>query len=220
MCADCLADVVYMMDSSISINTNAASNWALAQTFVDLVIQNLPFGAGGALHGVVQYGNVAYNQFFLGAYTTNKQALTDAIDALTYYTDQQQTNTQSAINRMWTDQFIVAMGDRPNAPNYGIVITDGQADIFTQNTIPESLLAKNVDFVIAVGLGTNVNGFELQAVSSWQLTGGNTSWTLLPNINSLATAVPYVVNKICLGESLANTSTNTASICCFNESKR
>jgi collagen type VI alpha len=172
VCADCLADVVYMMDSSISINTNAPGNWALAQTFVDLIIQNLPFGAGGALHGVVQYGNVAYNQFFLGAYTTNKQALTDAIDALTYYTDQQQTNTQSAINRMWTDQFIVAMGDRPNVPNYGIVITDGQADIFTQNTIPESLLAKNVDFVIAVGLGTNVNGFELQAVSSWQLTGG------------------------------------------------
>ncbi len=118
----CLADVVYMLDASVSINTNSPSNFQLAQTFVDLVIQNLQFGAGGALHGLVQYGNVAFNQFYLGAYTTNKQTLTDAVDALLYYTDSQQTNTQSAINRMWSDQFIVSMGDRPNVPNYGMNI--------------------------------------------------------------------------------------------------
>ena len=169
------------------------------QNFIDLVIQNLFFGSNGALHGYVQYGNIANNQFFLGAYTTDKQALLDAADNVQYLTDNQQSNTQSGLNRMATDQFIVPMGDRPRAPNYAIVLYDGESNIFRENTVPEAMLAQSFgDNIIAIGVGTNAEPFEIQTISS-PLQRTDITLNFLSSFDALSTVVPFVVNKICQG---------------------
>ena len=48
-----------------------------------------------------------------------------------------------------------ANGDRPNAPNVAIVLTDGVSNLNSERTIPEAIAAKKADihmFVIGIGL--------------------------------------------------------------------
>lgn len=68
--------------------------------FINLMVESLEFGALGALHSMVQFGNLAYNRWFLDTYTTSKRALLDAVGTIAYFTDNQQTNTQAALNKV------------------------------------------------------------------------------------------------------------------------
>ena len=199
VCVACLADIVYVLDTSGSINAANPDNYRLMQNFINLVIQNLEFGVNGAYHGLVQFGNLAYNRFFLGTFT-NKQDLVDGVAQVAYFTDNQQTNTQSALNKMTYDQFQLAMGDRPNVPNYAIVLTDGRSNVFPENTVPTAQLAKDQGtYIYAIGIGPDTDINELRDISS-PPQQFNISWSSLPTFDLLRSQVSTVVNRICQGE--------------------
>ena len=58
-------------------------------------------------------------------------------------------------------------GDRPEAKNIAILVTDGNANIKRNVTIQNAIDSRNQGiFVAAVGVGTQVDLFELDAIAS------------------------------------------------------
>jgi hypothetical protein len=100
VCAACLADVAWVLDTSGSINIANPDNFNLMLNFINLLVQSIEFGANGAIHSLVQFGNLAYNRWYLNTYTKSKRELLDAVGTIAYFNDNQQTNTQSALNKV------------------------------------------------------------------------------------------------------------------------
>ena len=52
------------------------------------------------------------------------------------------TNTAEALRLLYTEMFTPFNGDRVDVPNYAIVITDGESNINSENTLPEAIAAR------------------------------------------------------------------------------
>ena len=58
-------------------------------------------------------------------------------------------------------------GDRSNAPNVAVVITDGESNVKQKMTIPEAKKVHNAGIiVIAVGISNNISVPELKGIAS------------------------------------------------------
>jgi hypothetical protein len=105
----------------------------------------------------------------------------------------------SLLIQVYADQFTAMKGDRPNAPNYCLVLTDGQSNVLNSNTIPASNLVKsNGAYVIAIGIGSAVDTNELAAISS-PPNALNVSWGIVPTFDALRAIVPNIVDRVCQG---------------------
>ena len=80
-----------------------------------------------------RFSLTADNQFFLNTYRS-KGNLISRIRSTPYAGSF--TNTAGGIRLALDDQFQPSVGDRPNAKNIMIVITDGASNIGSANTIP------------------------------------------------------------------------------------
>ena len=60
------------------------------------------------------------------------------------------TNTAVMLNKIRTEMFIEANGDRPDVQNQAIIITDGKATISPEMVIPEGIFAKGAGIHIMV----------------------------------------------------------------------
>ena len=88
-------------------------------------------------------------------------------------------------------------GDRDNALNYAIMITDGNSNINSDNTIPQAIDARvNGIHLIVIAVGTDVNRIELDAMAS---EPKNANIHTLNSINDLMTIRDQIVNSICDG---------------------
>ena len=97
--------------------------------------------------------------------TMNATALGDVIRNTTW--KDQNTNTSGALWYMWDIMFSVAAGDRLQAPNVGIVITDGASNYDENLTLPTALVAKDKGItLISLGIGTDVDYNELLGIAS------------------------------------------------------
>ena len=119
-------DLVFLLDSSGSINKTASAsgryeNWDLSLNFLKGIVDRVDVGGRWRI-GLVLFGNQARNHFFLNSFN-NSADIKDAI-LRTPFLDQF-TNTSGAIRTARTQQFVRARGDRPNAPNVILILTDG-----------------------------------------------------------------------------------------------
>jgi Mg-chelatase subunit ChlD len=89
-------------------------------------------------------------------------------------------------------------GDRPNAPNIVILITDGNAGIDTQNTIGNAvLLRQRGAFIVVVSIGSDANTYVLRSIASEP-----TSQTIIYSISytNLLNVVNSVYNLTVFGK--------------------
>ena len=89
--------------------------------------------------GLVYWSNQGYVGYHLNAYNT-RQDVVQATYRIPFLGDR--TNTTSALEIMRLQMFRSENGDRSEAPNVGVVLTDGHSNIYPELTIPSAIRAK------------------------------------------------------------------------------
>ena len=155
-------DVGFILDGSGSINDAGPSNWDHLLFFINDIISQLP--EQGTQVGVVVFSRMAELRIRLNDYH-NRDMLLDAVRQLTYPgTD---TYTSAGLHVARTQLFSERYGDRVNASNVAVLITDGVSTIYPENTIPNAQgLHRDGIRVICVGIGDGICEDEISGISS------------------------------------------------------
>ncbi|KAJ8319985.1 hypothetical protein KUTeg_001572 [Tegillarca granosa] len=151
-CQECglaKVDLVFVLDSSTSVGQD---NYNKMMNFLKDFLTNADIDSGSIRVGVVSYSTGVHVEFQLNDYTTQQEVF-DAIDNIPYRYGS--TNTADGLLRMHSQMFTARNGDRDDAPNIAIVITDGVSNINSRRTIPEADRAKEKGihvYIIGIGL--------------------------------------------------------------------
>ena len=145
-CSALKADILFILDSSTSVGP---SNFILEKQFMWNFINSLPIGQKATQVGELTF-STPVSSFHLNRYTT-KSELVRAISTLSYMYGH--THTEKALHEARTNIFRPWNGDRPDAPNIIIILTDGKSTDRTQTMIEASLLRLTGTRIISVGLG-------------------------------------------------------------------
>ena len=78
-----LGDIVFVIDSSGSINDRDPGNWDRMKSFTKNIVNRLQVGPFDAQIGIVKYSTKAYIEFPLDSYLTNNE-VNRAIDNMRY----------------------------------------------------------------------------------------------------------------------------------------
>lgn len=140
------------------------------------------------------FGNHGIVRFFLTNYTS-KGDIERAIRSIP--AGNGQTNTYEGLQKMRRDIFNEDNGDRPEVPNVGIVITDGESNINDWLTVDEAERARNEGIkLFSVGVTNDVNEQELKAISSYPQEENRNYWKT-PNFTSLNTIIESLQRETC-----------------------
>ena len=185
-----------MLDSSGSINDIAPGNWQRVKDFVSTLITALDIQSDAIRTGLVKYSSQAINEFYLDTYT-DKAEMLKHVNRMTYMGNK--TNTALGLEFMTRDHFSGYHGDRANAPNVAVVITDGASTLNAARTIPNAVQAReNGITIIAVGITDLIDVDELRLMSS-EPQKENENWFRTPNFHQLSSMVQSISNSVCSG---------------------
>lgn len=156
--------MVFVVDQSGSIAFAGPDNWDIMLNFMADIVEDLGVGDDLSRFGFVKFSTNAENEFYLNTYN-NVANVQNAILNAQY--EGGDTNTAEAINFMHNQQFISSRGDRSDAINVAIVITDGASRVNPEDTIPEaeSAQADGIE-IVAIGISDGVNTDEIRGISS------------------------------------------------------
>lgn len=189
-------DIIFLLDSSGSIrDTNPADgsydNWALMLNFVRNLVDQLNIGENETHVAVVSFSQTARTIFHLDTYY-DKTLLKNAITNIPYVGG---LTGIAAAFRLALDEF--AVGDRPDAPNVAILITDGSSNVDLQRTFPDAQSAKNAGIqVFCVGITSDISVPTVQKISSLPQQQ-NVNYWLVPNELALNSFVSPIMTEIC-----------------------
>lgn len=154
-------DIAFVLDASGSIRSERFP--IVIQTVISIVEQ-MQVSLNDTRIAAVSYSDDYVHQFFLNTYST-KQDVQLAFSRIKFIGGR--TNTASGLEYMKDQLFTAANGDRADAPNFAIVLSDGNSNINQQNTIPMAVQSRNKGInMIAFAVGTDVNLFELRNIAS------------------------------------------------------
>jgi Mg-chelatase subunit ChlD len=159
-------DIVFILDSSGSIEEDDPGNWDLLKSFIVDAAAQLGVSSDGAHVGLVQFSNNAELIFRLDECTDSDCVRNVVQDPARLKYIGGTTNIADGL-RITRTQILGQAGDRPNVPNMVVLITDGEANEETASTIPEAQLLKQaVEHLYVVGITKQINEDELRLVSS------------------------------------------------------
>lgn len=132
-------------------------------TFAKNFLSEASIDSGGVRVGLLVYSTKVHIQFHLNEYSSKNQVFA-AIDRIEYrYGD---TNTAAALKALRTEMFTSEHGDRTEAPNVALVLTDGVSNIDSKRTVAEAIRAQSSDIhIYAIGIGL-ADLTELQKIAS------------------------------------------------------
>jgi collagen type VI alpha len=187
-------DIVFILDASGSIRNE---RFPKVIDFVISIIEEFQVSQQDTRIAAVSYSDNYAAQFNLNTYNT-KQDVQLALRRIPFIGGR--TNTASGIRYMTNTIFTAANGDRPDAPNYAFILSDGNSNINMADTIPAAIDARQRGTtLIPFAVGTDVNLFELRNIASepysrtiWSVQ----SWKDFPSIkDSMINAVCDSVNE-------------------------
>jgi len=199
ICTEGKADLVFIVDSSGSIrDTNPSDggydNWQLILKFMQNFVRNIPVASDQFRIGLIKYSDTAQNVFYLNRYN-NRNDVINAIAALDY--EGYNTNTADAISKMYNEQFTSTNGDRSDARNIAIVITDGESTINQGSTIPNAEEARRRGIqMFSVGITDQAKEQELRQISS-QPQELNKNYYMSADFVSLNEILETIVGEAC-----------------------
>lgn len=159
-CEKTVADIVFLLDESGSVTSD---NFPVVKNFVIDVIQSLKIGRNNVRVGVYTFSTIVRRKFYLNEHF-DKRRLQEAIKRIPYYGGG--TNTHLALETLRISAFKEENGDRKNAPNIAIIITDGQSSNKTLTILESSRLKKENVVMFSIGIGNNLRELELKAMAS------------------------------------------------------
>lgn len=197
----CRIDLVFLLASSFR---DTAATWTNMINFVTGVVNRLRVGPGAVQVGLVTYGTLGINQFYLSGSTSRAAVLSSIQSIPAFSTLASFNNLTDALGQALNVQFTFARGDRPSIPNVVVVLTGQQADQGSATTLSQAQLLKNAGIQIYGIAVNNPNvATEISAVvSSPNQLNSNyyylTSDTLLPSFAS--TAFNFLCPSGCAGQ--------------------
>ncbi|KAK2189964.1 hypothetical protein NP493_92g03037 [Ridgeia piscesae] len=169
-CTELRGDLVFMLDASGSIgekspvNESELFNWFLLQDFVVAVVERLTVATNMTRVAVIRYADDATVIFTLNRFHRADDVIKE-IKNLVYVAGK--TNISGALASARTEVFQPKLGDRPGVRNIGIIITDGEATVDANNTLPEADRVKRDGVrMFAIGITEFVRKSELEAIAS------------------------------------------------------
>ena len=150
--------------------------------------------------GLVTYGDSARVRFHLNSYKFKEDVL-QAIESTDF--SRGRTATADALNQMRMNMFVQSRGDRPDVPNFAIVVTDGQSNVNPEDTIPEAIQARIEGIhIMAVTVMPEGPNLEIKGIAS---DPDEYNMFNVQNFNDLSDMVSNLVGGVCNGKS-ADTS--------------
>ena len=124
------ADIAFVLDSSGSVRISDSRGWQRIRAFVRKVVESLDISRTGYRVAIVLFSTNVRVAFHLNRHF-NKGNMLWAIDNLPY--DGGNTNTPEALRWLYKNVFIASRGDRADAANIAILITDGLPNRFDES---------------------------------------------------------------------------------------
>ncbi|KAI8494655.1 hypothetical protein Bbelb_278810 [Branchiostoma belcheri] len=155
----CRPDIVFVLDYSGSIPD---SEFVKVKNFVAALVGRFDVGVLEAQIGVIRYSTSVQHEFHLNTYDNKADVLNDvnlmptATSGLTY--------TGAALTHVASTMLQPINGNRPDAPDTVIVLTDGQAT--DSVTGPASVLHGMGVQTFAIGVGACANSAQLNQIAS------------------------------------------------------
>ena len=129
--AACPRDVVFVMDESGSVT---AANFETMKSFVSQLIGRLDVDNGNTRVAIVAYSSNIKTSIKLNVHST-AAALQSAVMSIRFTAGG--TNTGGAIQHVRQTILTAAAGDRANAPNSVVVLTDGKSNSQSSTEVGE-----------------------------------------------------------------------------------
>ena len=184
-----MADIVFIVDASGSIN-EITINWPTVVQFIQTFVQSRRIGPTETQIGLVEFSNNAYTIFKLDDYS-NTADVSRALNRMSYIGGR--TNLAEGLDLARTDLFN-NVGNRPEAKDIAIVITDGIPNERVYDTIPaaDRLKAQGVT-IVAVGVTDLIDEDELRAIAS-----SYNDVILTPSFETLNNEIATLTARACI----------------------
>ncbi|XP_052073225.1 collagen alpha-1(XX) chain-like, partial [Mytilus californianus] len=154
------ADLVFLLDASGSVGIN---NFNKEKNFISNSLSRFVIGPNDTQVSVVTFSNQPVSQFNLSEYQ-DRESIVNETNSIAYQAGGTYTSSALAFTRDYS--FTAASGDRPDAKNFLIVITDGKATDPSQTLVEAAKLKQDQIVIIGVGIGSGVDTTELSAIAS------------------------------------------------------
>ena len=164
-CINKMVDIALVLDLSETSMYNQEDKHASLMNFAKSIIDNADIP--NMMFALITFTHDVFVEFHLNEYST-AQEMKNKIDLIPVRYGG--TNTGAAINKLYTTVFQNMYGDRNDAPNVAVIITDGQSNNNTQ-TVQEAAIAKNMGIhIVTIGVGMT-DMTELYQIASAPPTG-------------------------------------------------
>ncbi len=186
-----MADIVFVVDSSGSIRQN---RYEQVLQYIMNVTSRLEIGSDRVRVGLITYGDTAQIRFHLNSYSSREDVL-QAIEMTPF--SRGRTNTAEALGLLHETMYTQQNGDRFDAPNFAIVVTDGESNVNPRDTIPQAIQARISGIhIFAVTVQDRV-GLEIKGIAS-----NPDSYNIfnVVNFNGLPTLMERLVDGLCDGK--------------------
>lgn len=155
------SDILFIVDSSGSVGDE---DFRKELDFVYRTIDSLDIDSGLYNVGLISFSDQARIEFYLNSYLS-KEELENATASVKYVYGS--THTAMAFRVAREAIFTEVNGDRPDAPNLIIMITDGQSNINHEETLPQAQMLKDSGVtILTVAIGFTTHTDELIGMTS------------------------------------------------------
>lgn len=152
-------DIAFILDASASVGP---TNFGLMLKYVSTVVKDLTVGGQDHRFALITYSTNVQTIFSFNRYTLPEDTI-EAIETTIYQAGS--TNTADGL-RQAIQMYQPGFGERPNAKDVVILMTDGQSNINYWDTIPAATDLKAIGAkVIGIGIGLE-NYDEINGIAS------------------------------------------------------
>jgi uncharacterized protein YegL len=161
---DCInqkVDLAIVADMSESVN-DATNKGQVVIDFIINIINNSDIDTNNVHVAVSIFTHNIQNLFFFNSYSTRQDMINDIQATQIYFGG---TNTGGALQNLHSQVFTPVRGDRADAPDIAIVVTDGKSNNETDTMLQAAEVKARGIHVIGVGIGlTDIS--ELNVIAS------------------------------------------------------
>lgn len=183
-------DLVIILDASTSVSQK---NFQLMKEFAAGLLEHTDIDSGHVRVGVLTYSTEVSIEFYLREYSRKTEILS-AMSRIPYIRGN--TNTADALRTVWSQMFTRYNGDRADARNIAILITDGVSNMNSERTLIEASTAKTRGIhIYSLGIGIE-DTRELNAIAT---TPPSQNVFIAYNFQDLRDLKAEVQKSICLG---------------------
>jgi uncharacterized protein YegL len=153
---DLRVDFYFILDSSSSIKEK---NFQYIREYVMGLIKTMPIGQDKTRVGIITYNSDVIERVRLDQFD-DKRSLMEAVQNIPY--EGRGTKTNAALEYAVMQGLIEEKGDRPDVPNFILVLTDGRS---TDDVSVGAPALQQKGFIIAVGVGKKIKEPELITIA-------------------------------------------------------